>query len=423
VDTAAVGHAACCIDDAAPLTVLRPGNPAEVGELVRQALAQSQALYPVGGGTLLGVGLPPERPGWAIDTRGLAAVIDYPARDMTITVQAGITVAELQRTLAAENQRLPIDVPKPEQATLGGALAVNVSGPRRYGFGTLRDYLIGITTINDEGQEVKAGGRVVKNVAGYDLCKLHVGALGTLGILTQVTFKLRPLPEAQALVTFGCDTSRLSALLDLVHGSRTRPVCIDLLNSRAAQAITQGEGITLPGAPWVVAVGFEDSSPAVKWQVGQLLMEVAAAGLCGVEARAGGAAEPLWKALVDLTARPVAVLTFKANLLPGAVADFCCAADKLPEGLLLHAHAGSGIVRGHAGSGLTLEGAQAMLKGLTDRAVAAGGNLLLPHCPPPWKRHLPVWGEPRGDLGLMRQVKAHLDPRRLFNPGRFVGGI
>jgi glycolate oxidase FAD binding subunit len=414
--------ALCRIDDVAPMAVLRPSTPSEVGDLVRRAVAEGQALYPVGGGTFLHIGLPPERPGWAVDTRGLAAVIDYPARDMTITVQAGITVAALQRTLAAENQRLPIDVPQPERATLGGALAANVSGPRRYACGTLRDYLIGITTVNDEGQEVKAGGRVVKNVAGYDLCKLHVGALGTLGILTQVTLKLRPLPEAQALVTFGCDAGRLGGLLDLVHQSRTRPVCVDLLNSPAAAAITQDEGLALPEAPWVIAVGFEDSAPAVNYQVRQLLTEVAAAGLWGVEARAGSAALTLWKALVELTARPAA-LSFKANLLSGAVADFCRAADELPEGLLLHAQAGSGIVRGHAGGGLTLEAAQAMLKGLTERAVAVGGNLVLPRCPPQWKRRLPVWGVPRGDLGLMRQVKEHLDPRRLFNPGRFAGGI
>src|SRR6202030_783750 len=120
----------------------------------------------------------------------------------TITVQAGITLGRLQDLLATENQRLPVDVPHPDRATLGGALAVNASGPRRPGFGPLRDYVIGITTVNDEGQETKAGGRVVKNVAGYDLCKLHIGALGTLGILTQVTLKVLPRPETQALLTF-----------------------------------------------------------------------------------------------------------------------------------------------------------------------------------------------------------------------------
>src|SRR5205807_9828714 len=152
-----------------------------------------------------------------LDLRALNQVIDYPARDMTITVQAGITVAKLQEILAAENQQLPVDVPLPEQATLGGAIAVNASGPRRYGYGTLRDYVIGISFVNDEGQEVKAGGRVVKNVAGYDLCKLHIGALGTLGIITQVTLKLKPVPEDQGAVAVGCEAAALEKLLDQIH--------------------------------------------------------------------------------------------------------------------------------------------------------------------------------------------------------------
>ena len=194
--TAIVDDTVCRIDDFGPLTVVRPQSVADLGDVVRRAAAEQQALYPVGGGTMLGLGLPPSRPGWAVDLRSLNSVIDYPARDMTITVQAGVPIAELRRVLAAENQRLPVDVPHADRATLGGALATNVSGPRRYGSGTLRDYVLGLSTVNDEGQEVKAGGRVVKNVAGYDLCKLHIGALGTLGVITQATLKVRPIPEA-----------------------------------------------------------------------------------------------------------------------------------------------------------------------------------------------------------------------------------
>src|SRR5262249_9577395 len=147
----------------------------------------------------------------------------------------GLTIARLQELLRAENQRLPIDVPLADRATLGGALATNTSGPRRYGFGTLRDYVIGISAINDRGEEIKAGGRVVKNVAGYDVCKLFIGSLGTLGVINQVTLKLRPLPEEQAFVTFGSPTPKIESLLDRVHTSRTRPVCIDLLNQPAVQ--------------------------------------------------------------------------------------------------------------------------------------------------------------------------------------------
>src|SRR5207237_1012715 len=161
-------------DDFELPTIVRPGSAAEVGDLVRRAAAEGQALYPLGGRTMLGLGLPPARPGYGVDLRSLNRVIDYPARDMTITVQAGITLAELQ--------------------------------------------------------EVKAGGRVVKNVAGYDLCKLHIGALGTLGVITQVTLKVRPVPEAQVLVTLGCEPDALGPLLDQLHETRTRPVCLDVLN-------------------------------------------------------------------------------------------------------------------------------------------------------------------------------------------------
>ena len=289
----------CRIDDFGPLAVVRPQSVAELGDLVRRAAAERQALYPVGGGTMLGLGLPPSRPGWAVDVRSLNHVIDYPARDMTITVQAGVTVAELRRVLAAENQRLPVDVPHADRATLGGALAANVSGPRRYGFGTLRDYVLGISTVNDEGQEVKAGGRVVKNVAGYDLCKLHIGALGTLGVITQATLKVRPIPEARALITLGCDAAGLEALLERLHNSRTRPGCLDVLNAEAARAVAHAAGVALPEAAWVAVVGFEDGADAVNWQVRQLMQEIPPAGVRGLEARAGAACRSLWQELAE----------------------------------------------------------------------------------------------------------------------------
>ncbi len=412
----------CLIDDFGPLPVERPRSAAEIGDFVRRAVAAGQAVYPVAGRTQIGLGLPPKKPGIAVDPRGLNAVLDYPARDMTVTVQVGITVAALQRLLAAERQRLPVDVPRPEEATVGGTLAANVSGPRRLGFGTLRDYVLGMSTVNDEGHEVKAGGRVVKNVAGYDLPKLHVGALGTLGVITQVTLKLRPLPEQTALLAFGCGTDAVGPLLDRLHGSRTRPVCLDLLNGSGARAVAPG-GHVLPGGDWVVVLGYEDNDAAVGWQTRQVMEEVVPAGALGLEARAGSAAVGLWRALAEFAAWQPSRLSFKANLLPGAVASFCRYANELPEGVLLHAHAGSGVVRGHFAGDLTPGRAAVILMGLQERAAAAKGNVILPQCPPAWKRSLPVWGASRGDAWLMRRVKEALDPRGVFNPGRFVDGI
>jgi glycolate oxidase FAD binding subunit len=414
-------EATCTIDEAGPFPVVRPASVAEVGDLVRRAAADGHALFPLGGRTMLDIGLPPDRAGVGVDLRGLAEVIDYPARDMTVTVQAGLTIARLQALLATEKQRLPIDVPHSDRATLGGALAANVSGSRRYAFGTLRDYVIGMTVVNDEGHEAKAGGRVVKNVAGYDLPKLHVGALGTLGIITQVTLKLRPLPEESALLVFRAQSAQFPDLLDRLHASRTRPVCIDILNARAARSLPVSLAKHNGAAgTWIAVVGFEESDETVRWQVQQLIRELSAAGISGVDVVVSAAAEPLWQSLRDFRLCPGAMLTFKANLLPHSVAAFCHRADVLHPELLLHAHAGSGIVIGHVPGDLTLEHAARMLKELQDAAATAQGNVVVLRCPPAWKATLPVWGVPRGDATLMRAVRDKLDPRRLFNPGRFL---
>jgi glycolate oxidase FAD binding subunit len=364
---------------------------------------------------MLHLGLPPKKPGVAVDLRGLNHVIDYPARDMTITVQAGITIAKLQAILAGENQQLPVDVPMPEQATLGGAIAVNASGPRRYGYGTLRDYVIGISFINSEGQEVKAGGRVVKNVAGYDLMKLHIGALGTLGIVTQVSLKLRPLPEDQGIVWCECEDQELHLVLEKLHRSRTRPVLIELLNPATARA-----RLDRNTRKWIMFVGIDGNRESVAWQMEQLKTGLPRSS-CESREFFGPACQEGRNSLCDWLLRPEARFSFTSNVSPSGTAKFCLAATALADSLQLQAHAGNGIVLGHVDA-LTLEQARTMLTTLHD-AAGPDGNVVVTHCPPEWKRELPIWGKPRGDAWLMRRVKEALDPRGVFNPGRFVDGI
>ena len=320
--------------------------------------------------------------------------------------------------MVKENLRLPIDVPQADRATLGGILAANTSGPRRHGYGTLRDYVIGISARNDEGNEFKAGGRVVKNVAGYDLCKLLVGSLGTLGIITQVTLKLRPLPEEQAFITLGCESANLEAMLTSLHGSQTRPVSLDLVNQLAAQTVFAQANIAVPDAPWIVLIGYEGNADAVNWQVQQLVKEVATQ--CKLVARVSFTAQPLWDALIEFAAWPQARVTFKANLLPSAVASFCQSAE---QGFALCAHAGNGIVHGFWPGDLTKEHAASMLTAWRERATKGQGGVIVPRCPPEWKSTLSVWGPPPSDAWLMRDVKAKFDPKRIFNPGRFIDGI
>jgi glycolate oxidase FAD binding subunit len=408
----------CHIDGFGPLALVRPASVADLGDIVRRASAEGSAIYPVGGQTQLGLGNPPIKPGLAVDVRGLDQVVDFPARDMTITVQAGIEIARLQGLLAAENLRLPIDVPNPDRATLGGIIATNTSGPRRYGYGTLRDYVIGISAVNDDGNEFKAGGRVVKNVAGYDLCKLMVGSLGTLGVITQATLKLRPLADEQTLIGVGCEADGVESLLNRLHATRTRPVCIELLNGLAAQAVFRAAGMAVPHAAWVVVVGFEGNMEAVRWQTQQLVTEVG--GGPHLEVHVGFTAQPLWAAFTECGNE--AAVSFKASLLPSALSGFCLAVDQAADRVMLHAHAGSGIVRGHWPADLA-EGRLAELRAAwRERAARSQGSVVVERCPSPWKRSVSVW-DAVPDGWLMRAVKEKFDPRRTFNPGRFVEGI
>lgn len=415
-------EAQCRIDEKGPFPVHRPSAVGEIGEWVKQASANDQAVFPLGGQTMLGLGLPPQRNGIAIDLRSLAQIIDFPARDMTVTVQSGITIARLQEILKPENLQLPVDVPKPAQATLGGAIAANVSGPRRYGFGTLRDYVIGISTVNDQGQEVKAGGRVVKNVAGYDLCKLHTGALGTLGIIAQITLKLKPLPEEKALIVIPCAASSIEPLLQGVQKSRARPVVVDLLNAEAVKALPFSSTTPLPQEEFLLILGLEESQEAVSWQIEEILREMSGLGSGGLDARVSRASEPLWEALTEFRLLPCSLM-LKANLLPHAVPSFCqWLQSAAPEGRI-YAHAGNGIVYGSIPNELPLEQAQSLVSSALEQAKKAAGNVILIECPVAWKASLPVWGSPRQDAILMKAVKEKLDPKRLFNPGRFLEGI
>jgi len=408
-------------DGLAPMPLQRPATVAELGELVRQAADGGSVVYPVGGRTQLHLGRSPDasaRKGLALETTALDQVIDYPARDMTITVQAGITISRLQQLLAPEKQGLPIDVPCADRATLGGILATNTCGSRRLGYGSLRDYLLGFTAVNDEGREFKAGGRVVKNVAGYDLCKLMIGSLGTLGIITQATLKLKPLPEEQAGVILGCDSGQLEKLLECLHASRTRPVCLDILNRAGGRLLFEKAGLEAPPSDWTVLIGVEGITEAVHWQVQQLVRELVELGPgATIQARVGCTNHPLCRALVDFPALEEARLSIRANLLPSGLPEFCRGVTGPgPESPMLQAHAGNGIVIGHFLMDVTKERAEAIVSSWRELARKFQGSAVVTRCPISWRTRPFVWGPPRGDAWLMRAVKEKFDPRGVF-PG------
>jgi glycolate oxidase FAD binding subunit len=380
-------------------------------------VARGHAIYPQGGKTALDYGGIPRRPGVAIDTNPLNEVIDFPHADMTITIQAGMTLAAARSVLAKENQRLLIDAPFADRATLGGIYATNTTGPRRYGCGRPRDQIIGVSFVTSQGVVVKGGGRVVKNVAGYDFPKLLTGSLGTLGIITQLTLKVRPIPEASAIAWVPIPEANAAArALQDLNTSATRPIALDLLNRTAASMI--GSGLGLPSSELVLVIGYEDNAHSVRWQIDCLRQELQTEHLLIVDGRQ---AELLWDKLIEFQALDLGAISFVANLRPSAVAPFAEHID--PERWSIQAHAGSGIVRAHALGDWALADAAREITTHRGRAVQCGGNLILSRCPTEWKGDLLVWGKPRSDWAIAEQIKAALDPHRAMNPGRFVGTI
>jgi glycolate oxidase FAD binding subunit len=397
----------------------RPESGEALCQVVAERVAEGLAIYPQGGKTALDYGGIPRAPGVAVDTTALGQVIDYPAADMTITAQAGITMAALRAVLAEQHQRLLVDAPEADRATLGGVYATNTSGPRRYGAGRPRDQVIGVSFVNAAGAVVKGGGRVVKNVAGYDFPKLLTGSMGTLGIIAQLTLKVRPLPERSALCWArlpSATAADLEDILERLNTSETRPIALELLNRGGAHAV--GAALGLPVDGWVLAVGFEDNAASVAWQIDRLRDELGQAA-AEIVVREGTEAEPLWSALTEFPAVALGPLGFTANLRPSSVAGFVSDLDT--ASWAVQAHAGNGIVRAQALGTVELEAIGRELDRLRARAVGDGGNLILPRCPTEWKASLRVWGEPRPDWVLAERVKAALDPKGVMNPGRFVG--
>ncbi len=388
------------------LPVESPSTVEAYAARVREIIASGQAIYPVGGGTGLEFGMRPSKPGVVLSLAQLNRVVDYPIRDLTVTVEAGITVGDVQRLLSKQNQRLPVDVPDADRATMGGAISTNAFGPRRLSCGTFRDHIIGITVVNDNGELCSAGGRVVKNVAGYDLSKLYTGSLGTLGVIVQVTLKLQPTPPVSAWVVAPLATSQLATTLDRIHNSTTRPAAVDLLNAAAAQSLLD---LSLPEGDYVLAVLFEDNAEAVEWQIGQLTMEIQ----LPVSRVANNAL--FERQLVDSPAVERCDFSLLATTRPSVVAEMVSALNG--SNARLHVAAMSGIL--HIGlSDCQFETAKQVHRQTLELSTKSGGNAVIRRCETAWKAQLPVWGRPSTSRSLMHKVKQQFDPRDLFNPGR-----
>lgn len=395
-----------------------PTTQDELQRFLRENFAgPKRALALAGGRTALEFCGSLSKPAVTVDMTRLDRIVDYPARDMTLTVEAGIRIDRLAESLRTEGQRLPIDVAQPSLATLGGAMATNTSGPRRFGYGTFRDYVIGLTAMTADGRVFHSGGRVVKNVAGYDLCKLLVGSLGTLAVVTQVTLKLKPLPASSVLawIRFEDHIDRTAAVGELLT-SKTRPVAIETLNPAAALLIANQARTGLPAGAALV-VGFEGTTRETEWQTETLQQELAGRRPAELRVFKGDEAERLWTALTEFPAGADGGPAFRANLLPSQVAPF----EELAAGLGLAtlAHAGDGTVIGK----LALpEGdrpsAAELVVPLDESARQSGGSIVWLQGQPRGEESLAPPETVSGAWAVMRKLKQAFDPADLLNPGR-----
>lgn len=402
-----------------PETEWKPTTATELANLAAENFhGERRSLMPVGGRTALNFGYPVVGEPIPVSLAGLNRLLDFPARDMTVTVEAGMRIEELQEQLAVEKQRLPIDLPEPHRATIGGAVACDASGPSRFGYGTLRDYVIGISAVDGQGRLFSAGGRVVKNVAGYDLCKLLTGSLGVLGIITQVTLRLRPLAGRRGFHWLQvADERQLEPLLAAVNLSDTRPVIVDLLNPKGAWQIRNESKRDLPADSHILCLGYEGSAAEVDWQMRKVMMELEGVARMSSVSLFDESADALWDALTDFQTASDDPVSFRVGVLPSETAAFLLSATA--DNVAVQAHAGLGVIIGHLPDSCTdVQTAKRLIDSLRARAARRRGTLTVTQCDPDWSHEIDLFGPETPAWRLMREMKQTLDPAGVLNPGR-----
>ena len=419
------------IDGCTPERIVLPTTIDELAQCATSAHAANLAVIPVGNGSQLHIGRAPACYDVALSTQRLNRILAHEAADMTVTVEAGITLAALNAALAPAGQRLPLDPPHPERTTIGALIATDACGPLRLSQGKVRDLLIGITVVLADGTLVHGGGRVVKNVAGYDLMKLFTGSFGTLGIVVEATFKLRPVAEHEAVFVLPASGTEAAVVLGLkVPSAQVAPLYIETVNAAGAACV----GLDGPG----VVVGCGGSAEEIAAQR-QHLQDCVCRGSLHVCATAEAAR--LYGALRDfagartllLPARPLGasqhegVCGCRFSVLPSQLAPLLvhveeeAARRNLPAAIL--SHVGNGVAFLRVGASSTDDQIQSFAEWLQQTVRAAGGWTMFDLLPSAMKDRIDPWGAEPPGMALMREIKRTLDPNGRLSPGRFVGAI
>ena len=394
------------VDGVEPKAMVSPSNIDDVAKVLRYANDRGLTVIVWGGGSEIHIGNPPENHDIALSTAKMSALVEHEPADLTATCQAGMTLGTLQETLAKDGQTAPFDPHLPRSATIGGLLATNAAGAARHAYGTPRDFTIGASVVTGDGLVTKAGGKVVKNVAGYDMCKLYIGSRGTLGVITETTFKLTPLPAVSDRLTYRSTSADAAAQVAADVYRRGLSVRSAVLANSSAVASFAGID-----AEYLLAMEFAGTMAGVQRSIRETQTLAVASGLAEVPA------DVTQKACEAFVARSDHETIVRCSILPSQVPELIEAIeDRAPEVNIIATPLAGTVRAGWSSS-------DDVLMKVFERTRSLEASVVIESCPPNVKAEIDVFGAPPSSLELMRRIKQQFDPGRVLSPGRFIDGI
>lgn len=433
------------IDGTVPGAAAKPGSRGEISEIVKFCAAEKLAIVPCGARSKLSMGAPPARYDVVLDVTRLDHIIAYDPSDLTLSVEPGVPLQRLAGVLAGHRQFLPLAVPFLSRATAGGTIASGVHSPLRQAYGTARDFLLGVEFVTGEGALVKSGGTVVKNVAGYDLHKLVIGAMGTLGIVTKLNFRTFPAPGATRVFTASLPApdSVLEFRRRIAH-SPFRLLTMDILSPGAVEMLSSPIAARfepgpvpvdrLPKGQWACCAAFSGAGPVLDRYQRELAQMAQQAGckhceIFGDEKNPASFGRVREFIPIALESSPATVI-LKVSVLPVKLDEILAAvSDTAQTNALGWATTAGGLGVSYVAllpstrDEDSLERVQRAARHILGMCAQLGGNAAIPWAPAEWKKSLTISGSDRGDFEQMRKLKHVFDPAGVLAPGRFVGGI
>ncbi len=407
------------VDEELERVVAFPRNIEELSEMMRLASDEGWRVIPAGAGTWLEMGNRPTRFDLVVSTEKMDRVLEYEPADLTATVEAGCAFLAFNRIAAEHRQFIPLDPFGDKRSTIGGVIATASSGPMRCAYGAPRDWLIGAAVVHADGRITRAGGKVVKNVAGYDLCKLYVGSFGTLAVIAEMSLKLRALPPCEkTMVFYSHNAESLCSLVAKITDSDLQPAVMELLSP------TGDASLPIESKQFALVVGFLNEVETVDSQIGE-------AARLGSDFRRSILSEAdatgFWREYHESETSPHTEFILRLSALPADLSGLIADINRTLPRTRQRAHAANGIVRLHGDldwlDGLKNRERPRKLAKMRRLAQSRGGQMVILRAPDKIKNQLDVWGEIGQTESLMRTLKEKYDPNAKLNPGRFVAGI